>query len=228
MTSKASPVVGADQQDVVVHGGVVGGDAADGDEQLGLGLAAVLLVLQGRQNLGQRAGGKHAPRAPFDLQHVGAVDQDVLWDGVDLHRRRDGEEARGDGHGGGGQRGGLLVLVVLVVALHLDDVLVGHFVRGAELLGLRPAPDPHDGGLAEGDAAAGSLLRLAILHLHEAAVEGEVVDRLLDHRLVVSLHHRPGEVFLARVEASVVGQQGVVTGGERCGSVPREETQEYK
>ncbi len=211
------PVVGADQQDVVVHGRVVGGDAADGDEELSLCLSAVLLVLQGRQNLSQRPRRQYgaAAWAAFNLQHVGAVNHDALRDGLDLHRRGDGDEPRGDsggGHRGGRQRRRLLVLVILVVAFHFDDVVDGHFVRGGELLGFRSALDPHDGRLAEGDAFAGRLFCLVVLHFDKAAVEGEVVDRLLEDGLVVSLHHRPREVVLARVETGIVGQQSVVTG----------------
>lgn len=209
------PVVGADQQDVVVHGRVVGGDAADGDEELSL--SAVLLVLQGRENLSQRPGRQHAAaaaaQATFKLQHIGAVDHDALRDGLDLHRRGDRDEARGaGGHRGGRQRGRLLVLIVLVVAFHFDDVVNGHFVRGGELLGFWSALGPHDGRLAERDAFAGRLFGLVVLHFDKAAVEGEIVDRLLEDGLVVPLHHRPREVVLARVEASVVGQQCVVAG----------------
>ena len=210
------PVVGADQQDVAVHGGVVGGDAADGDEELRLRLRAVLLVLQRRKNLSQRPGRQHAAaRAAFNLQHVGTVDHDALRDGLDLHRRGHWDEARGDGGGGHrrrGQRGRLHVLHVLVVALHFDDVVQGHLVRGAELLGFWSALDPHDGRLAEGDASAGRVLRLVVLHFDETAVKGEVVDRLLEDGLIVALHHRPREIVLARVEAGVVGQQRVITG----------------
>ena len=210
------PVVGADQQDVAVHGGVVGGDAADGDEELRLRLRAVLLVLQRRKNLSQRPGRQHAAaRAAFNLQHVGTVDHDALRDGLDLHRRGHWDEARGDGGGGHrrrGQRGRLHVLHVLVVALHFDDVVQGHLVRGAELLGFWSALDPHDGRLAEGDASAGRVLRLVVLHFDETAVKGEVVDRLLEDGLIVALHHRPREIVLARVEAGIVGQQRVITG----------------
>lgn len=210
------PVVGADQQDVAVHGRVVGGDAADGDEELSLRRRVVLLVLQRRKNLSQRPGRQHAAaRAAFNLQHVGTVDHDALRDGLDMHRRGHWDEARGDGgggHRGRGQRGRLHVLHILVVALYFDDVVEGHLVRGAELLGFWSALDPHDGRLAEGDASARHVLRLVVLHFDEAAIEGEVVDRLLEDGLVVSLHHRPREVFLARVEAGVVGQQRVITG----------------
>lgn len=45
--SEALPVVGAGQQDVAVHSSVVGGDAANGDEELRLSTTLlVLLVLQ--------------------------------------------------------------------------------------------------------------------------------------------------------------------------------------
>lgn len=215
---RAIPVVGTDQQDVVVHGCVVGGDAADGDEELSLGLSAALLVLQGRQHLSQRPRRQHGTTAgaAFNLQHVGAVDYNALGDGLDLHRRGDWDEAGGDGsrgHRGGRQCGRLLVLVVLVITLHLDDVIGSHFVRSGELLGVWSALDPHDGGLAERDAFTGRLLRLVVLHFDEAAVKGEVIDCLLKDGLVVSLHHRPSEVLLSWVETSVVGQQGVIATG---------------